>query len=279
MSLNNTVRGAVNKLRLTSKNILFIEDLNSKGLYSNLLKQSLPENKFKEIKIESLENKKNVLDCFNVVKENNKLYNKSLFLVDLDFDLIKRIPKVEDRKVFYLEKYTLENYFISEEYGVMIISNNMNKEYLKIAKEFSYDDWLEKVKNTYSDLLPLFLSIQNLASPIETSKQSPKIFFETNNFDKHLPGIKSYLKGIGEKKCKQLCHLIKKNKEKIKQIDVVDFIPGKQLLELYVLKINNHLGKSNHISINTYKTIATYNLPKELGKILKKIENEIILNE
>lgn len=160
----------------------------------------------------------------------------------------------------------------------MIVSNNMNTEYLQIAKEFSYDKWLDKVKNIYFDLLPLFLSIQSLPSPIETSKQNPKIFFETSNFDKYLPGMKSYLKGLGDKKCEKLCHLIRENREKIEQINIVDFIPGKQLLELYVLKINNHLGKSNHINMNTYKTVATYNLPKELRKILEKIENELNLD-
>ncbi|MHA8060077.1 DUF4435 domain-containing protein [Aquirufa beregesia] len=84
----------------------YVEDKEQQHFYFNILKKLFPDLKFE--KIFPLNGKKNVFDAA-LVNIGNK---KKIYIVDLDFDQILNTVRNFDN-LFYLRKYSIENYLFS----------------------------------------------------------------------------------------------------------------------------------------------------------------------
>lgn len=257
---------------LTCKKILYIEDSLGIGVYSSLINMILKTNK---ITVISLNTKNNVKKRYIELKEDST--KNHAFLVDLDYDLFLNEPIIKDNCFFYLGKYTFENYIIEENIGANIISLRENIDFNTALDKLNYQNWKTKLIETYSSLIPLFLAIRNLKSaPVETSKADPRLFFNMADFNLDSTQVRNYLNRIPKEfKCgSEICKNIKIYNHKLDKSNVFSYIPGKQLLKLYISNINLNLKK--HISETEYKTIAIINSSNDLTNIIKKIGSYLL---
>lgn len=162
----------------------YVEDIEQEYFYFNILKKLFPDIKIG--KIFPLNGKKNVREAARLNVGNKK----KIFIVDLDFDEILGIKETIEN-LFYLDRYSIENYLFSKNALYEIIREKTptlkNKD---IAAAFNYTEVLDECKKLLCDLSCTFIVIQkyslgleyfklNVARDIDFSKKVPTI---KNNF-------------------------------------------------------------------------------------------------
>ena len=273
--LERTLIARKNISLLTSRKFLYIEDSKGVGYYSTLLKNNLKEESSK-IKVISLDSKLNVIDKFIELQNKSNIKNYA-FLVDLDFDLLLNKEKIEHNSFFYLDKYTFENYLIDEDTAVNIISSYENLEQDFSIDKFNYSEWTEKIIKAYKKILPLFLAIRTLDShPVETSKCDCNALFDMTNFELDSNKVSNYLKRIPKTlKCgNHICIQINYFMKLLSSEDIFNNIPGKQMLKLFIARINQNLKQ--HINEQTYKTIALMNPENKINYKIKEVTQYLL---
>ena len=152
----------------------FVEDIEQENFYYEILKKLFPNVQFN--KIFPLGGKKNILTDANLNISNCK----KVYIVDLDFDEILG-GKSELCNVFYLKKYSIENYLLDYNSIREIIKEQKPKlKDLEIDMNFNFTSSLEECKNLYSDLICYYLIIQKYKLGIENVKNDTARFFDFN---------------------------------------------------------------------------------------------------
>lgn len=259
--------GATNLYFFNDEKILYIEDAKGIGIYEEYINEKCEEYS-SQIKIVAANGKKGVKEIYNNLKERESL-EKGLFIVDLDYDRFLKEEIINDLNFLYLKKYTLENYMISESSAIKIISirNSISKrEALKI---FNYNDWLNKIENSYRKLIPIFLTLRANQINVENCGAKAERFFLKENCELCSNKLKSYISEIMESGFDELDSKFIYFIEKIKADSKIDLaIPGKQLLTLFKFELNKFLD----IKINKDADLITMlapHLEKEFEELLK----------
>jgi len=131
-----------------------VEDIEQENFYFETLKNLFPDLKFD--KIFPLGGKKNVL----IDADTNIGDKKKVYLVDLDFDEILGI-KQERENVFYLEKYSIENYLLEfNAIKKVIIEQRPKLKNEEIINIFDLDAFFGECQALFTDIICYYLTIQ-----------------------------------------------------------------------------------------------------------------------
>lgn len=212
----------------------YVEDVDQEYFYFHTLKKVFPNLAFQ--KIFPLNGKNNVINNADL----NLGSKKKVFIVDLDFDHILN-QKVEKINLFYLDRYSIENYLFEKGAIYDLIKENDPK--LKdnvIDRDFNYDVVLSECKNALAELTCLFLTIQLHSLGIEYFQLNPARDFKVVNqsivvHGTHLPKYINLIETALKKKNGRytLQGHIKKFKKHFKPASsALKYIPGKYILQL-----------------------------------------------
>jgi hypothetical protein len=236
----------------------YVEDKDQEHFYYNILKNLFPDIQFN--KIFPLNGKKNVKDD---AKLNIGVKTK-VYIADLDFDDILEC-KEEIENVFYLEKYSIENYLFSKKSIYELIREKDPK--LKdsdIDTLLDYDN-LIKQSEYLAELASSFVLIQKHSLGMTYFGLNPTRDFDfttsntiyRNNFiEDYFNSVEVALKNVNHRyKLKSRISSLKNHFDSI--IKLLANIPGKYILNLF----KDRLEKMNLILQTNLETF-TYKLSK-----------------
>lgn len=259
--------GASNLYFFNEETILYIEDAKGVGIYEEFINEKLKEYSSK-INIVAANGKKGVKEIFNNLKEREEL-EKKLFIVDLDYDKFLEENMINNLKFLYLKKYTLENYMVSENSALKIISirNSISKK--NIHNIFNYNEWINKIEIYYRKLIPIFLTLRFNQINIENCGAKAERFFLKENCELCSDKLGSYIRKIKEKGFSESDDKFIYFLEKIRNDSKIDIaIPGKQLLTLFRFELNKILNTKIDNDIDFITMLAPY-LEEEFENLLK----------
>jgi hypothetical protein len=238
----------------------FVEDTEQEHLYFNILKRLFPDVTVK--KIFPLDGKGNL-------KTHAKAHignRKKIYIADIDFDEILE-TKEEIENVFYLNKYSIENYLI-EKCGVyeLIRERNPKLKNKDISDSFNLNEVLHVCKKLLNELACTFLVIQKhslgkeyfgINPPRDFNCELDNCGYKNTFITDYFNEVSSLLKNIDRRfslkaKCKPFkCHF--------STIDnAMKNIPGKYILNLVKFQLVQ-LKLINDMTVETF----TYKLAKE----------------
>lgn len=218
----------------------YVEDEEKENLYYEILKKLFSDIKLS--KIFPLNGK------VNVIKESKlTTTDKSkIYLVDKDFDDLLN-KKEHLPNLFYLKKYSIENYLLEERaIQDVIIEEKPQKKRNDISKMFNLSLFVKEANKLFKELTAAFIVIQKHELPLKNVKYSPEKYCNFNprsslinsNFQNYKKTISVLLK----KKDGRLSLHGQMNKYLILLNDTTH-IPGKYLLKFlksrikYVFKV------------------------------------------
>lgn len=220
----------------------YVEDTDQENLYYVILKKMFPSIRFE--KIFPLNGKTNVINA--AIQYSND--HKKIYIADLDFDHIIGTKRTDLNNLFYLERYSIENYFVSQEaIKELIIEKDPRKKEAQIISEFNVNDFLIEIQKLLGKLSCCFLIIRKYSLGIEYfTIDAPKHFdFSTNppsyrasfisNYFSHIEGSLKLIDGRYTLKSK----LIENMRYFRTMDDLIKHIPGKYILHL----LKHRLGK------------------------------------
>lgn len=238
----------------------FIEDTGQERFYYNILKKLFPNLKVE--KIFPLDGKKNVIDDARL----NILDKTKVYIVDLDFDeILERTQSIVN--LFYLDKYSIENYLCSKENIYEVIrEKNPRLSNRDIEKKFNLHKCQMEWKKLLSELSSSFIVIQMHSLGKEYYGINPARDFDLNtspvcyknNFIiNYFIELEVYLKTKNRRY--SLNAQIKKYKKHYKTKELaIKNIPGKYILNL----LKYQLDKKKLINSCNLESFA-YRLSKD----------------
>lgn len=238
----------------------FVEDTDQEYLYFNILKRLFPNVKIN--KIFPLHGKGNLKNHAKAhIGDKQKIY-----IADLDFDEILE-NKEEIENVFYLNKYSIENYLI-EKNGIyeIIREKNPRLKNIDISGIFSLNEILQICKRLLSELTCVFIIIQKhslgkdyfgINPPRDFNIEPHNLGYKNSFVTDYLDEVEVLLRNIDRRfslqaKCSQFkCHF--------RSIDnAMKNIPGKYILNLVKFQLV-HLKLISDMTVDSF----TYKLAKE----------------
>lgn len=226
----------------------YVEDDFCENLYFCVLKNLFPEIKFE--KIFPLGGKDNVI---KEARENLDSSNK-IYIVDKDFDDILNKKEVVDN-LFYIERYSIENFFLEEEAIVEYIIENLPRlSREKILTQFSLKSVVEKFGDFMNILIYAFIIVQEKELGIKNVKYSWREFCEIDQnleFVERGSKVVEYINQVNGKikdfNSRMTFNGQIKNVKKKVNINCYDsylkHVPGKYLIDA----VNEYLKKKYHL--------------------------------
>lgn len=251
----------------------YVEDTDQEHFYFNILQKLFPDIEFD--KIFPLNGKDNV-----IIEAQQNLGDKTkVYIVDLDFDEILENKETEDN-LFYLRRYSIENYLVDKKSLYEIIrERNPKLKDSEIDLLYNYDDLKNNWKNLLSELSSTFIIIQKYSLGKEYyGLNPPRDFdFSVNPIEYRHNFISDYLNET-EVLLKSVDNRLTLNaqKNKLKKFFkskslALKNIPGKYIINL----LKYQLERLNLINQYTLETFS-YKLSKECNiESLEFIQDEI----
>ena len=150
----------------------YIEDEEQENFYYCIFKKIFPAISIE--KIFPLNGKKNVLDE-SLINIGNK---KKIYIVDKDFDDIL-VQQKNRENLFYLERYSIENYLVDEDSFVeYIIGENPKKTRNNVRVDLKFDDLLSNICSLLKELICLYILIQQKSLGVKNIKHKYHRFFQ-----------------------------------------------------------------------------------------------------
>lgn len=254
----------------------YIEDEDQENFYLYIFKKFFPDIRIE--KIIPLGGKKNVYQHLALKKSVNQI---NIYIVDLDFDgllgFMQEIPGL-----FYLEKYSIENY-LAEEHALkeFIIAYNptINRSYLQ--NNFDLSEIFSSFISTYKKIYCLFAIIQKYGIGVRNTGAPLSRFYSKNNCFKLVSDQVQSLEREIRTKLQEIDSSINLNLE-IKAFSShfsksVDRYAGKHLIEVFLkhatskFKISG-IPELRTINILLAKDCSLDSLEPVILKIRKYIE-------
>jgi hypothetical protein len=240
----------------------YVEDTEQEHFYFNVLTKLFHDLKFE--KIFPLNGKKNVRDSARINIGNKK----KIFIVDLDFDHI--LSKVENLdNLFYLRRYSIENYLFSKEaiYEAIRIKDPKLKDH-EIDALFDLNQLLSDASNSLKELACCFIIIQSkeLGHPYYGLNVNRDFDFNTSPPSYRMNFVGDYMNDVETLlKAKNRRYSLASQKSKLLKyfrtiLDCLANIPGKYILT-FIKERLNALGLINQMSLETF----TYSLSKDFN--------------
>lgn len=238
----------------------YVEDIDQEHFYYNVLRKLFPILKFE--KIFPLNGKTNVKNAARANLGNKK----KVYIVDLDFDHI--LGTIEDiNNLFYLKKYSIENYLISKPAIYEVVRTRDAK--LKdsdIDSLFDFEKLLKSATKSLKELALSFIIIQkySLGLAYHGLNCSRDFDFSTSPPRYRMSFIPDYILSVErELKIRNNRYTLKSQTNRLKKyfkdlIQAVSNIPGKYILTF----IKDRLQSLNLINQMTIESF-TYMLSKD----------------
>lgn len=214
----------------------YIEDEEQENFFFCILKKLFPEIRLE--KIFPLGGKNNVID-----ESKKNIGNKNkVFIVDKDFDdILNKIEYIPN--LFYLERYSIENYLIEEDSIVnYIISEKPKIKTVYVKDNMCLNESITRISKCIKDLIQLFLVVQNKCSHLKNINLNHHRFviFKDGEFTINQNAIDNYKIQVEEalKKIDKRLTLNAQLKKINKLIsfktfnDFINNIPGKYILKM-----------------------------------------------
>jgi hypothetical protein len=238
----------------------YVEDIEQEHFYYNILKRLFVDIQF--CKIFPLNGKNNVKDAAKLTIGNKK----KIYIVDLDFDEILGI-KEQIPNLFYLERYSIENYLFDKQAICELIREKNSKiKNHQIDAIFDYNNLLLKCKDLLSELSCCFILIQKFSLGKEYFGLNPARDFDLNNagtnyrnnfITDYFLEIEALLKVVDRRyTLNAQINKLKHHYDSVQKIIIN--VPGKYLLNL-IKHILENLNLIYQISLDS----LTYKLSKE----------------
>lgn len=241
----------------------YIEDEDQENFYYEIFRKLFP--KVKLNKIFPLRGKDNVIEKAG----KNIGDKKKIFLVDKDFDdLLGKIKKQPN--LFYLEKYSIENYLLNEtSFKEYIVEEKPRTKARTISNNFKFKDCVENASTLFYDLTLLHLLVQSKGLNIKNTSTAPERYLQFGStvsikaaeLNDYKNEIQAELVKI-DKRLK-VDSQIKKLKTKFKflcGLDLFAHIPGKYLIKYFKCKVEHIFSlASRHIDSFIFRLAKTSN--------------------
>lgn len=214
----------------------YIEDEESENLYYAILKRLFPDLVFE--KIFPLNGKKNVCDESTVCVGNKK----KIFIVDKDFDDLHNTILGNDN-LFYLEKYSIENYLVEElPLVAYIVDEKPRLKSAEVTLQLAFSVELKNCWTLFCRLTQIYFLVQKRMLGIRNAKNAPGRFFSFRETSVEIPGqleqyeltVEAALKNVDGRwtlkgQLRSICvtHNLKRNES------ILNHIPGKYVLEYF----------------------------------------------
>lgn len=152
----------------------YVEDEDQENLYELILKKIVPDLNFDRIKIFPLGGKPMVLT--HAEKNSNSLANeKQIYLVDKDFDDLLGVMKTTDKRIIYLDRHCIENYFIEEDAIInFIVQSHPKEKKTDIKTKLNFSSFEKDTFTQLATLFSLFLCVQKLELELANCKTKPE---------------------------------------------------------------------------------------------------------
>ncbi|MEI3790349.1 MULTISPECIES: DUF4435 domain-containing protein [unclassified Chryseobacterium] len=224
----------------------YIEDEDQENFYHKILCKLFPNLQIE--KIFPLNGKNNVIDeCKSNIGDKKKIY-----IVDKDFDDI--LGKKESiSNLFYLNRYSIENYLIEESSIIeYIVSEKPKLKRSNIKRKLELIKIIETIKLSIKEIIHLFLLVQKKCSQLKNISLSYERFFDFNNgnfqirqnqIDSYIDSIKNELKAV-DKRLKfdvQLKKLVKEHNLSSNDC-CINHYPGKFIIKMLKQTIESLFG-------------------------------------
>jgi len=220
----------------------YIEDEDQENFYFCILKKLFPDIVFEKIF---------PLGGKNAVIEESEKYlidKKKVFIVDKDYDdILNRL--VCNPNLFYLDRYSIENYLIEKESLIdYIIGEKPRLKRKRIDQLINLDELIIQIGETLHDLIILFIVVQircphykNVSLKHERFVGFNRVFLlKQDQFDQYKSEIESELQGLDRRL--KINTQIKKIKKSI-SLNTLDaflaHIPGKYIMKMVKFSIEN----------------------------------------
>lgn len=154
---------------------LFFEDTDAEVFYEEIIKKLLPN--YRNVRIICLNGKDSLIQhCCNPDHKTTKY--KSLYVLDKDFDdLLNKC--INDASIFYLEKYSIEN-FLLEEAAVLLVIKEEKPKIRDIATSLNWNGFFDKNLPLLLELTSLYLISQEFSLGIPSCSEPIQRFTENN---------------------------------------------------------------------------------------------------
>lgn len=233
--------GTFNKsifLSVYSDLIIFVEDTDRGNIYETIFKRLLDESiTFDNIRLSG--GKKGVKEYYEIYLKNPTV--PSIFLVDLDYDDIHLHEKIEDINFIYLDRYSIENYFVDENVAGNFLNPRIQIGFDKCLQKINLHDWMDSMSIAYKEIIALFLTIQTLELGMANTKLNAQMFLKDASWEIDSAKVDNYYQEASKKAqgrgiFKDFCTKLDDYDKKLMELYKDKFwtmIPGKQLLTLF----------------------------------------------
>ncbi|MEP4533485.1 MAG: DUF4435 domain-containing protein [Cyclobacteriaceae bacterium] len=229
----------------------FVEDENQQNFYHCILKTLFPEIKIE--KIFPLGGKDPVLiHCKSNLGDKTKIY-----LVDKDFDdILNKIEEIDN--LFYLERYSIENYLIDKDSLIdYIISERPLLNRNTVVQDLEIDTIISNIKLAIYDLVLLHFVVQRKCNSLKNISMGYERFveYDGHNFNLKQDQIDWYKSEI-ENELQSIDRRIRLNAQirtaaNISNFstnaDVINHYPGKYILKMIKQIIENKFGLNSRV--------------------------------
>lgn len=244
----------------------FFEDQKKEELYFIIVKKLFPEIEFD--RIFTLNGKRSVIE-----KAKKSVGRKNrIFVVDKDFDDLLGILKIDLKNLFYLQKYSIENYFFEEEAFLSVLISylpsvgrkDLNFKYNKLINEI-----IKKLKLV---ACYFFIAHKNKLPNIKSASLPLEMFFcDLNCTEPDKVKIRKYKKSIINELKKQnktgYTKELQESKLKLNydSVSVFNNIPGKHCIQLAMKILKKKYSKIGNLQFDRISyNLATYSSFTEL---------------
>lgn len=231
----------------------YVEDTDQEHFYFNILKNLFPDISFE--KIFPLNGKDNVvIEAKHTIGDKTKVY-----IVDLDFDEILG-RKENEENLFYLRRYSIENYLCHKTSIYEIIrERNPKLKNAQIDALYNFETLKKEWKTLLSDLSSTFIIIQKfslgkeyfgLNCPRDFDLNSAPPVVKNQFLTNYLNEVEILLKNCDSRYT--LKAQLKKLKSNYRSLEnAIKNIPGKYILNLLKYQLKR-LGLINQISLDSF---------------------------
>lgn len=253
----------------------YIEDEDQENFYHKILCKLFPNLQIE--KIFPLNGKNNVInDC-----KSNRGDIRKIYIVDKDFDdLLDKKEFISN--LFYLNRYSIENYLIEENSLIeYIISEKPKLKRANIKRKLNVTDIIETIKLAVKELIHMFVLVQKKCPTLKNISLSYERFFDFDNgnfrikqqqVDAYVASIKNELKVV-DKRLKfdvQLKKIV--NEYDLSSNDCcINHYPGKFIIKMLKQTIESMFGlNSRNVESFSYIIACNSNFDS-----LTSLKNEI----
>lgn len=221
----------------------YVEDIEQENLYYLTLRKIFPT--IKLAKIFPLNGKPNVINA----AKSTVLKKRKVYLLDNDFDDLLGKQEIIPN-LFYLEKYSIENYLLEEEaIQEIIIEEKPKTTITEISKLFNLADFTKESHKLFRELVAAHIVVQSHALGIENVKTSPSKYCDFNPSSavktSILQNYKNEINSLLKKKDRRFSVQCQINKWR-RILKDTTHIPGKYLLKF----LQSRIGHLFHVQFN-----------------------------